>query len=166
MLSLKDGFSENPNAMFILWKDHTAVNEAETINRTAKSWGGIDYTKYSGGVYSSEWFWSKILHTNKYDEKVRKAAYSWIELADWVPALLIGNINPRQIKRSRCAAGHKAMWNKSWGGLPSEEFLINVDPLLSGLRDRLYEHTFTSEKAAGRLSKEWAASLDSRKMYR
>ena len=144
VLSLKVEFKENPNAMFILWKDHTAVDEAELINKTAKSWGGTDYTKYSGGVYSSEWFWSKILYTIKHDEKVRKSAYSWVELADWIPAILAGNLDPKKIKRSRCAAGHKAMWHEEWGGLPSEDFLIKVDPLLSGLRAHLYNDTFTS----------------------
>ena len=160
VLSLKVEFKENPNAMFILWKDHTAVDEAELINKTAKSWGGTDYTKYSGGVYSSEWFWSKILYTIKHDEKVRKSAYSWVELADWIPAILAGNLDPKKIKRSRCAAGHKAMWHEEWGGLPSEDFLIKVDPLLSGLRAHLYNDTFTSEKAAGNLTGEWAEKLN------
>lgn len=159
VLSLKEEFKDNPNAMFILWKDHTAVDEAELINKTAKSWGGIDYTKYSGGVYSSEWFWSKMLHTIRIDDKIRKAAYSWVELADWIPAVLTGNLDPKKIKRSRCAAGHKAMWHEEWGGLPSEDFLIKVDPLLSGLRERLYRDTFTSEKAAGNLTTEWAERL-------
>jgi len=160
VLALKEEFKDNPNAMFILWKDHTAVNEAELINKTAKFWGGTDYTKYSGGVYSSEWFWSKILYTIKHDEKVRKSAYSWVELSDWIPAILTGNLDPKKIKRSRCAAGHKAMWHEEWGGLPSEEFLVKVDPLFSGLRQRLYRDTFTSEKAAGNLTGEWAEKLN------
>ncbi|MBM3708832.1 MAG: ribulokinase [Actinobacteria bacterium] len=159
VLALKEEFKDNPNAMFILWKDHTAVEEAELINKTAKSWDGIDYTKYCGGVYSSEWFFSKILHTIKHDEKVRKAAYSWVELADWIPAVLTGNLNPHKMKRSRCAAGHKAMWHKKWDGLPSQDFLTRVSPLFSGLRERLYRDTYTSEKAAGYLTKEWAQKL-------
>lgn len=159
ILSLKDGFSDNPNAMFILWKDHTAVDEAEHINKVSKSWGGIDYTKYSGGVYSSEWFFSKILHVLRTDKKVRDAAYSWVELADWIPAMLTGNLEPEKIKRSRCAAGHKAMWHKEWGGLPPEDFLIQVDPLLGDLRKRLYEKTFTSDVAAGHLNSDWAKKL-------
>ena len=141
VLSLKEEFKDSPNAMFILWKEHTAIKEAETINKVSKSWGGIDYTKYSGGVYSSEWFFSKILHTLKNDSKIRDAAYSWVELADWIPAILTGNISPSKIKRSRCAAGHKAMWHASWGGLPPEDFLERISPLLSGLRDRLYTDT-------------------------
>jgi len=158
-LALKYGFKDDPDAMFILWKDHTAVEESELINKTAKSWGGIDYTKYSGGVYSSEWFFSKVLHILKTNKKVREAAYSWVELADWIPAILTGNIRPEDIKRNRCAAGHKAMWHKSWKGLPSQDFLTVVDPLLPGLRERLYADTYTSDTPAGFLSKEWAEKL-------
>lgn len=145
--------------MFILWKDHAAVEEAKLINETARSWGGTDYTKYSGGVYSSEWFFSKILHTIKKNKKIRKAAYSWVELADWIPAMLTGVKRPEDIKRSRCAAGHKAMWHASWGGLPSEEFLAKVDPLFKGLKKRLYTDTYTSDKKAGSLTGDWAKKL-------
>ena len=159
VLALKEGFTDNPNAMFILWKDHTAVEEAELINKVARSWGGEDYTKYEGGVYSSEWFWSKILHILIEDNKVREAAFSWVEHADWIPAVITGNMDPLKLKRSRCAAGHKAMWHASWGGLPPEEFLSKVSPLLSGLRDRLYNETYTSDNAAGKLTAEWAARL-------
>ena len=159
VLALKEGFTDNPNAMFILWKDHTAVEEAELINKVARSWGGEDYTKYEGGVYSSEWFWSKILHILIEDNKVREAAFSWVEHVDWIPAVLTGNTDPLKLKRSRCAAGHKAMWHASWGGLPPEEFLSKVSPLLSGLRDRLYNETYTSDNAAGKLTAEWAARL-------
>ncbi len=159
-LALREEFCENPDAMFVMWKDHTPVEEAELINKTARTWGGEDYTRYEGGVYSSEWFWAKILHIFKEDGKVRKATFSWVEHADWIPALLTGNMNPLEIKRSRCAAGHKAMWHASWGGLPPEEFLIKVSPLLRGLRDGLYTKTCTSDKPAGRLSREWAEKLD------
>jgi len=159
VLALKKEFADNPNAMFVLWKDHTAVEEAEEINSVAKNWGGTDFTKYVGGVYSSEWFWSKILHILRKDQKVRDAAFSWVEHADWIPALLTGNLNPLTLKRSRCAAGHKAMWHEEWEGLPSEEFLVKVDPLLKGLRERLYRETYTSDVKAGELTKEWAKRL-------
>lgn len=156
VLSLKEEYAQNPDAMFVLWKDHTAIKEAELINEIARSWGGTDYTKYVGGVYSSEWFWAKVLHILREDKKVREAAYSWVELADWIPAILTSNIDPLKMKRSRCAAGHKAMWHESWGGLPSEEFLSRIDPLLSGLRERLYSKTYTSDISAGGLSADWA----------
>ena len=155
-LSLTKGFEKNPNAMFILWKDHTAIREAEEINVLSHSGKVTDYTKYSGGEYSSEWFWAKILHILRVDKKVRKAAYSWVEHCDWIPALLTGNTNPLNLKRSRCAAGHKAMWHSEWDGLPSNTFLSKIDPLLSGVRDRLYQETYTSDHQAGTISQEWA----------
>ena len=158
-LALVPGFEKNPNAMFVLWKDHTAVKEAEEINKLAKSWGGEDFTKYSGGVYSSEWFWSKILHIVREDKKVREAAFSWVEHCDWMPAMLTGNTDPLKLKRSRTAAGHKAMWHASWNGLPSEEFLVKLDPLLKDLRDQLYTESFTGDVAVGKLTPEWAKRL-------
>ena len=158
-LALSAGFEENPDAMFVLWKDHTAVGEAEEINRAARGWGGEDFTRYSGGVYSSEWFWSKILHVLRADPAVREAAFSWVEHCDWMPALLTGNTDPLALKRSRCAAGHKAMWHASFGGLPSDEFLRAVDPLLAGLRERLYRETWTVDVPAGTLTSEWAERL-------
>ena len=157
-LSLTAGFEENPNAMFVLWKDHTAVKEADEINQLAKKWD-IDFTKFEGGIYSSEWFWAKLLHVIREDAGVYRAAYSWVEHCDWIPAILTGNTNPKTLKRSRCAAGHKAMWHEAFGGLPSEEFLVALDPQLSGLKDRLYKETFTCDVSAGTLTKEWAEKL-------
>ncbi len=158
-LAFFDEFRENPNAMFVLWKDHTAIAEAEEINHLARTWGGPDYTKYCGGIYSSEWFWAKIMHILRQDEDVRKAAYSWVELCDWVPYVLTGLNDVHQLKRSRCAAGHKALWHSEFGGLPSEEFLTQLDPFLAGLRDRLYTDTFTSDQPAGVISEEWSLKL-------
>jgi L-ribulokinase len=155
LLALLPEFDRNPNAMFILWKDHTAVKEAAEINKVAKTWGGIDFTQYEGGIYSAEWFWAKVLHTIRADKEIRQAAYSWVEICDWVPAVLTGVKKASEIKRSRCAAGHKAMWHASWGGLPAEEFLVKVDPLLKGLKNRLYKDTYTSDVSVGTLSPEW-----------
>ena len=158
-LSLLPEFADNPNGMFILWKDHTAVNEAEQINAIAKSWGGEDYTKYEGAIYSSEWFWAKILHVIREDASVRRAAFSWVEHCDWIPAVLTGNSDPLTMKRSRCAAGHKAMWHPAFNGLPSKAFLKRLDLHLDDLRDRLYVETSTSDQSAGTLNAEWAAKL-------
>ncbi|HLP73957.1 MAG TPA: ribulokinase [Bacteroidales bacterium] len=158
-LSLKPEFKDDPDAMFILWKDHTGVNEAAEINEKARSWGGIDFTKFEGGIYSSEWFWSKILHTLRKNPEVKNNAWSWVEHCDWIPALLTGETDPLKIKRSRCAAGHKAMWHEAFKGLPDEKFLKKLDPALAGLRDRLYRDTYTCDVAAGTLSKEWAQRL-------
>ncbi len=158
-LALRPEFAEDPDAMFILWKDHTALAEADAINQRARNWGGIDYTKYEGGIYSSEWFWSKILHILRTNEAVRRAAVSWVEHCDWMGAELVGETRPERLRRSRCAAGHKAMWHASWGGLPAEEFLSGIDPLLSGLRARLYDSTYTAEVPLGTLSEKWAKKL-------
>lgn len=158
-LALQPRFADNPNAMFILWKDHTAVHEAELINRLSRTWGGIDFTRYEGGIYSSEWFWAKILHILKVDAEVRDAAYTWVEHCDWLPALLTGTESPELIRRSRCAAGHKAMWHPDWNGLPDEDYLMRLDPALKGIRSRLYSETFTSDLPAGHLTDEWARRL-------
>lgn len=158
-LALDSRFNEDPDAMFILWKDHTAVKEAAEINELAKTWGGENYTRYEGGVYSSEWFWSKILHVLRGNKKVRENAWSWVEHCDWMPAILTGNTDPLKLKRSRCAAGHKAMWHESFKGLPDQKFLILLDPMLEGLRERLYTQTYTCDIPAGRLTKDWAGKL-------
>jgi L-ribulokinase len=158
-LSLKPGFEDNPDAMFILWKDHTSVKEAARINELARTWGGEDFTKFEGGVYSSEWFWAKILHILLNSEQIRKNAWSWVEHCDWIPALLVGNTDPLQLKRSRCAAGHKAMWHDDFDGLPDEEFLVKLDPVLTGLREKLFSKTYTCDVEVGHLSDEWSAKL-------
>lgn len=158
-LSMKPAFKDDPDAMFVLWKDHTAVKEAAEINELARTWGGVDYTKYEGGVYSSEWFWAKILHVLRANEKIRENAFSWVEHCDWIPAILTGETDPLKLKRSRCAAGHKAMWHDDFKGLPDEKFLVRLDPLLAGLRGRLFSETFTCNVCVGNLSEEWAAKL-------
>ena len=157
-LALLPEFAENPNAMFVLWKDHTSIKEANEINELAAKWD-TDYTSYEGGIYSSEWFWAKALHVLRADEKVRAAAYSAVEHCDWMPALITGTTKPENMLRSRCASGHKAMWLEQWGGLPSEEFLVALDPVLAGLRSRLYTETCASDTKVGNLTEEWAARL-------
>ena len=158
-LALTEGFEENPNAMMVLWKDHTAIKEANEINELAENWGGENFTKFEGGIYSSEWFWAKILHIIRQDHAVKNAAYSWMEHCDLITYLLIENKDLKSFKRSRCAAGHKAMWHKTWNGLPAKSFLEQLDPYLANLRDRLYNETYTSDQIAGNLSPEWAKKL-------
>lgn len=157
-LSFQEKFKDNPNAMAWLWKDHTSYEEAELINRASREFEP-DFTSYSGGVYSSEWFFSKILHLANIDPEVFNAAASFVEHCDWLPALITGDTDPKRIKRSRCAAGHKAMWHAEWDGLPSQEFLTRLSPSFEGLRDKLYNDTCTSDVKAGGLSAEWAEKL-------
>ena len=157
-LALLPEFAENPNAMFVLWKDHTSVQEAAEINKLSKEWD-IDYTAYEGGIYSSEWYWAKALHILREDPKVREKAYSIVEYCEWLPALITGVSKSKDTVRSRCACGHKAMWHEKWDGLPSEEFLTKLDPALAGFRNRLFTKTETADKAVGTLSPEWAKRL-------
>ncbi|MDR2466248.1 MAG: ribulokinase [Prevotellaceae bacterium] len=157
-LALMPEHAEKPDAMFVLWKDHTAIEEAARINELAKA-GDTDYTAYEGGIYSSEWVWAKMAHVLSNDESIRGDAYSWVEHCDWMPALLAGKTRPEVMVRSRCAAGHKAMWHKDWDGLPPEEFLVAVSPLLKGFRARLFEETYTSDVRVGNLTPEWATRL-------
>jgi len=157
-LALLPEFAENPNAMFVLWKDHTSVAEAAEINAHARKFP-IDYLQYVGGIYSSEWFWAKLLHILRVDEKVRASCHSWVEHCDWIPFVLTGGKKATDIKRGVCSAGHKALWAQAFGGLPPEDFFTSLDPLLGGFRARLFEDTYTASEAAGNLSQEWATRL-------
>jgi len=158
-LALTPGFEANPNAMFILWKDHTAVAEAERINQVARTWGGTDFTRYQGGIYSSEWFWAKAMHVLKEDPEVAAAAATILEHCDWVPAVLTGTLDLRSIKRSRCAAGHKAMWHADFGGYPADAFLAELDPRLVPIKATFGTETWTADTPFARLAPEWAARL-------
>ncbi|MES2107696.1 MAG: ribulokinase [Bacteroidota bacterium] len=157
-LALTPGFEENPHAMFVLWKDHTGVEEAAQINEHATKFD-TNYLKYVGGIYSSEWFWAKLLRTLRTDEAVAKACYSWVEHCDWIPFLLTGGTDAAQIKRGRCSAGHKALWAEEFDGLPPDDFFSSLDPLLKGFTSRLFTDTYTSDEPAGNLSPEWAERL-------
>jgi L-ribulokinase len=174
-LALKQEFAENPAAMFVLWKDHSAIAEAEQITAAAKTWGGVDYTRFEGGVYSPEWFWAKILRVFAEDPSIAGAAASFVEHCDWMTALLTGVRDPGLVRRSRCVMGHKAMWHRSFrgsgenpaagqitentGGYPSEEFLSLLDPRLIKIRKSLGTETYTSDKTAGTLCAPWAERL-------
>jgi L-ribulokinase len=157
-LALLKEFENNPNAMFVLWKDHTATTEAAQINEHAEKFD-INYLQYVGGIYSSEWFWAKLLHILRVDEEVRKATFSWVEHCDWIPFLLTGGTEVDEMKRGVCSAGHKALWSSDFAGLPPNEFFSSLDPLLEGFTQKLFTHTYTADQAAGTLSVEWAAKL-------
>jgi L-ribulokinase len=157
-LSMLNEFKNNPNACAWLWKDHTGYTEAGEITELAAA-EHPEYLAKCGGTYSSEWFFSKILHCLRADPKVFDAAHSWVECADYIPGVLTGTQKPDVVKRSRCAAGHKAMFANDWGGLPAKEFLAKLDPKLGELRDRLYQETYTVETEVGKLTEEWAKKL-------
>ncbi len=157
-LAMTEGFENNPNAMFVLWKDHTSVEEAAQINEYATKFP-INYLQYVGGIYSSEWFWAKLLHVLREDEAVRNKIASWVEHCDWVPFLLSGGTDVTKLKRGVCSAGHKALWAEAFDGLPPNDFFSSLDPLLDGFTKKLFTETYTADKAVGNLSQEWATKL-------
>jgi L-ribulokinase len=157
-LGLLPEFADNLNAMVWLWKDHTGHAEAAEITKLGNEIRPQIMAK-CGGIYSSEWYWSKILRLRRHDPKVFEAAYSFVEHCDWLPAVLAGDTNPLTLKRSVCAAGHKAMFSTEWGGLPDKEFLAKLDPALADLRDRLYNEAHVADTKAGHLCAEWAQRL-------
>jgi L-ribulokinase len=157
-LAFRPEFSGNPNAAVWLWKDHTAHAEAAGITEAAARLRP-HYLERCGGVYSSEWWWSKIWRCLKVDPEVFHAARSWVEHCDWIPAVLTGTTRPDRIRRGVCSAGHKAMFAAEWGGLPDAEFLATLDPALAELRGRLYAEAFPSDTQAGGLTEDWADRL-------
>lgn len=157
-LAMLPGFEENENAMFHLWKDHSAFAEAEEINRLFQHGSAVDYTKYQGN-YCAEWYWAKILHTIRTDEQVREAAYTWEEHSDWMVGVLCGETRPEQIYHGACAAGHKAYWHSDWGGLPAADLLERLDPYLVQVRERYGRAPRPAVVKAGLLCPEWAKRL-------
>ncbi|GHC63454.1 ribulokinase [Roseibacillus persicicus] len=155
-LALKDEFKGNLAAQCWLWKDHTSIEEAETITRLAGE-HRPQYLAKIGGIYSSEWFWAKIWKCLKVDPTVFDAAHSWVELCDFIPATLAGVTDPAAVIRGVCAAGHKALYAEDWDGLPDKEFLSLLDPKLADLRDRLYDEAHDASATAGHLCPEWAS---------
>jgi L-ribulokinase len=151
-------FAENLQAQCWLWKDHTSIDEAARITATARELRP-QYLAKIGGTYSSEWFWAKVWHCLNCDPAVFDAAFSWVELSDFVPAVLCGVTDPRQIRRGVCMAGHKALYAEDWGGLPDQEFLAALDPKLAPLRERLYDQAHDAAVPAGTLCGQWAAKL-------
>jgi len=154
-LSLLPEFAENPNAMFVLWKDHTGQKDCDDINEFSKKWK-IDYTKYAGGNYSAEHFWAKALHIFRNDKNVRNASTSFVEACDYLTGMLIGNTKPKTLKRNICTAGFKVFWNKEWGGYPPNDFFKALDPVLDGVVDTFSKEVYTCDKPAGNLTAEWA----------
>lgn len=157
-LALLPGMEHNPNAMFVLWKDHTSVKEAAELNEHATKFY-TNYLQFVGGIYSSEWFWAKLLHVLRADEQIQQNIYSWVEHCDWIPFLLTGGTDAKAMKRGVCSAGHKALWAADYGGMPPNDFFASWDGLLDGFSAKLSGETFTSDKAAGNLSTEWAQRL-------
>jgi len=158
-LALLDAFKEDPDAMFYLWKDHSAIEEAADINRYNAELTGQKYLDFVGGYYSAEWFWSKWLHLLRKQNEVAKVCYCFVEHADWMPFLLTGGKDVHQMKRNVCSAGHKGLWSALWDGYPPDRFWTDVDPLLSGCQGRLSPAGYSSADSAGKISPEWAARL-------
>ena len=154
-LAFDKKLAKNPAALAWLWKDHTGVAEAAEITALARKIRP-QYLAKCGGIYSSEWFFSKILHCLRTSPEAFRAAHSWVELADWVPAALTGTEAPDRLTAGICAAGHKAMYNDGWGGYPDEEFLTQLDPEMGRLRARLCPRVRAIDRPAGGLTAEWA----------
>ena len=151
-------FADDPNAKAWLWKDHTSHAEAKEITETARSLRP-EYLAKCGGTYSSEWYWSKLLHCARTAPDVFAAAHTWVEHTDWMPAVLTGTEHPGAVRRGVCAAGHKAMFNDQWGGYPDEDFLAELDDRLVDVRRTLPDETYNASESAGTLTDEWADRL-------
>lgn len=158
-LALLPDFKENPNAMFMLWKDHSSIAEANEINEVAEKFQQ-DYLKYVGGAYSSEWYWAKLLHILRTDSQVKEAIYSFVEQSDWLPFLLTGSNEIKNLKRNVCAAGHKALWADEYEGLPPLSFFEAIDPILKKYASRFGDTVYSADHVAGTLCESWAQKLN------
>ena len=159
-LALTRKFQDDPDAMFFLWKDHSAITEAEEINSAAAQWQDGDFREFSGSSYSCEWFWSKALYILRRNPAVAANTNSFIELGDWITALLCGNTLPENLKRSRCFAGHKAMWSEKWNGVPPEEFFAQFNPQLGKISGQYSKQTYTPDIPSGKICHAWAERFE------
>jgi L-ribulokinase len=157
-LALTAKHAENPNAMFVLWKDHTAAPEAKEINEHAKKYA-TNYLEFVGGIYSSEWYWAKLLHILRIDKTVEEDIYTWVEHCDWIPYLLTGEKDASKLKRSVCSAGHKALWAEKFDGYPPISFFSELDPKLEKLVASLSKETCSATVSVGTITAQWAMEL-------
>ena len=157
-LALVSKHAENPNAMFVLWKDHTAAPEAQEINDHAKKYP-TNYLEFVGGIYSSEWYWAKLLHILRVDKTIIEDLHTWVEHCDWIPFLLTGGKDADNIKRGVCSAGHKALWAEKFGGYPPSSFFTELDPLLEKVITTLSKETYSASTAVGVITESWAKEL-------
>lgn len=159
-LALRPDFAENPNGMFVLWKDHTGVKDCDDINKFSKKWH-TDYTRYAGGGgnYSAEHFWAKALHIFRVDPKVQEVGHSFVDACDWLSNVIVGINKPEELKRNICTAGFKVLWNKEWDGYPPNDFFKALDPSLDGMVDTFSKEVYTCVESIGNLTEEWAKRL-------
>lgn len=157
-LALRPEYADDPDAMFVLWKDHTAQREAEEITALCAS-SEINYARHSGNHYSAECFWAKCLHLLRGSRRLRRDAYAMVELCDWIPAVLTGADDPSAIRASHCAAGSKQMWAEAWGGFPPEAFFEALDPALLPIVRNISKTNRTCDHAAGTITPAWAQAL-------
>ena len=158
LLAVLEKYSENPDAMFYMWKDHSANKEAKTINDILSNSGAEDYTRFQGS-YSAEWFWAKILYAKHHCSKIADEAWTWVELSDWIPNLLCGNNEPGKLYRNICAAGHKALWHSDFNGLPPRNIFMKIDPYLAIIAERYGDTPKPASTAIGTITPEWAERL-------
>ncbi len=158
-LGLLPEFERDPDAQLTLWKDRSAWAEADEITERLQNRTDYDYLEYCGGSYSAEWYWAKALRTMRKNTAVAESTYTWVEHADWFPALLTDQTAPRSLVRSRCAAAHKALWHSRYGGYPAADVFAEIDPALATLRRTLPDYSYTADNVCGGLSNEWAGIL-------